>query len=148
MKKYRYTDNLLLVLAVGNLAMIGPLIWAFWFMLSLAFNPHEGDAATYVLNILIHGIGIELVILVASAFVFFKRWRLALLLYIPYTMYMLPRLIEAVIYYYKSQALTDTVFYLPAKVHTWAYTTLLGLTIITLFVFIIEILNAKFRTDN
>lgn len=140
--KCKYTDRFLSGLAVGNIAMIGPLFWSSWLFLSMGIH---AKSIPFITNVLIHGVGIELVILVASAFAFFKRWRFVLLLYIPYAMYMLPRLLDAILYYYNKRALTDTAFYLPTKVHTWAYTILLLLTIAALIIFIIEALIAKRR---
>ena len=137
MTPYKITDRCLPYLAIANLLMIGPLLWLMWMPLSFGIYPHEGNATTWIFNILVYGIGIELTLILLSAWSFFKKWRYMLLLYIPVSLYMLPDLIEQTILYYHNSSF-DTSFYLPGKVHTYAYETLLVATLIVCIIFIAE----------
>lgn len=141
MKLYRYTDKLLILLAIANILILLPQIWVLWFPLQIVFWPHTGDATQYVLNILIHGLGIGFIISTVTAYAFFKRWRWLLFLYIPYCFWMLSFILPALKMY--DDPRTDSSFYLPDKVYNWSLLALIALTLLTTLIFLIETFLAK-----
>jgi hypothetical protein len=133
MRPYKYTDKLLYALAIGNILIIIPSIWGVWLGLSI-FWATEGDGNQLLITILMSA-SQWLIILVFTAWAFFKRWRLVLLLYVPYLSTMIPVYISALIQAWEQN---DGWNFLNSRISGYSYVTLWLLSLIVLIVMLIE----------
>lgn len=136
MKPCKITDRLLPYLAIAHVLLMPLTVWASWQPLALAWTPHKGDASAWVMNILLYGIGLSWIILSIIATAFFKRWRAALLCYIPYAIWILPAQFKAISLRFQPRLLQWPN--LGGTVWTYTCTAVVLITLCTSMVYIYE----------
>ncbi|MBS0351219.1 MAG: hypothetical protein JSR33_08560 [Proteobacteria bacterium] len=136
---YKKTDLILKILAAANLLLLPLLIWSVWQWISMAFY---GKAYSFLITLLTQGVGVEALILCLTAWAFLNHWRWFLFLYIPYSIYMLPLLIPAILDYHRYSQF-NSAFYFPSKLYTWLHTGLILAICLTCLLFLFEIYRFK-----
>lgn len=136
---YKKTDLFLKILAAANLLMVPVLIWSVWQFINMAIY---GKAYSFLITLLVQGVGVEVLILCFTAWAFLNHWRWFLFLYIPYSIYTLPKLIRALLDY-RSHPQFDSPFYFPSILYTRLEVGLLLAICLTCLLFLFEIYYFK-----
>lgn len=146
MNQYKLTDKCLPTLAIANIIIISTLLWVFQQPLMLVWiAKHDGHTGAWLLFLfkMAFSIGIQLLIYLASAVCFFKKYRFALFFYIPYAIYMLPKHFSVAHNYYLHPLQSNTALYLPSKVYAWSNIIVIIAALVTCFIYIFEINKNK-----
>lgn len=133
------TNFLLRILAVANLLMIPIIFWSIWQIIEMAIF---GKAFSFLANLVINAVGVDLLIVCITAWAFFKGWKWLLLLYIPYSIYTLPKLISEILNYLSHSQL-HSPFYFRLFSYTFTETALLLATLLTAFFFLFETYRSR-----
>ena len=151
MNQYRLTNKCLPYLAIANTLLIVILFWAFHQPLMFAWAAkHDGNTGAwllYLFKMVFYYIGIQLFIYLASAVCFFKKYRLALFLFTPYAIYMLPQHFAAAYHYYLYPLQSNTALYLSSIVYTYSNIVVIILTLVTCFIYTYEIFKKNQLTS-
>lgn len=134
MKNYKYTDKLLLLLAVGNFLIIVPSLYTFWGALGIMRIPHTDNISQFIGYILSHAV-IETLLFVFFAWFFYKRRGFMLFFYIPYRVFSLPIAIYALIFYWQNN---PTWSFIDSKIYCWWSIILFLIALLTLISMMIE----------
>lgn len=133
------TDLVLKILAMASLLMIPISIWSIWQFIEMALY---GKAFPVLLTILVHGIGIEVLVSLITAWAFLRKLRWFLFLYIPYSIYMLPNLMAEISNYLYHPQL-HSPFYFPSICYAWIQTGFLLAICCTCLLCLFETYHSK-----
>lgn len=141
------TDKLFLVLALSNILMVAPSLWALWLPLSIAWTPHQGSVSEIVTNVILYSL-IWFLVLGFTTWAFFKRQKIVLFLYFLYLSYRMPMYIYALMQFFEND--NTGWSFLASRVYTWFYIVLWLLTLITFITMLFETdyrsLRQKYQT--
>ena len=146
MNHFKLTDKCLPTLAIANILIISTLLWVFQQPLTLVWiAKHDGHTGAWLLLLLkmLFYIGIQLLIYLALAVCFFKKYRLALFFTIPYAIYMLPKHFSVAYNYYLHPLQSNSALYLSSKVYAWSNIIVIIASLTTCFIYIWEINKNK-----